>query len=59
MAETNVLKKQGDICPECGGQLWRDEHPDGVANGIWCCSDCDWSEFPILNIDEEDFETEF
>ena len=36
--------EEGEKCPNCGGQCWRDEHPDGYAVGLWGCSDCEWSE---------------
>ena len=45
-----VKRRREDECPKCGGQLWRDEHPDGVAVSAWNCSNCGWfQETPFIN----------
>lgn len=46
-------------CPKCGSKkLWRDEHPDGYAVGLWNCPDCNWYEKKVAlgedKIGEED-----
>lgn len=43
------VNREEDVCPKCGGQLWRDEHPDGVAVGSWNCSNCDWYQEIVIN----------
>jgi len=44
----NLMKKD-DVCGQCGGQLSRDEHPDGIAVGKWECTECDWFQDDIIN----------
>ena len=38
------MKNKDPKCPKCGGQLWRDEHPDGYYVGPYCCEDCEYTD---------------
>ena len=50
MKSNKKEKIKEETCPKCGGQLWRDEHPDGVAVGSWSCSNCEWyQETPFVD----------
>ena len=46
------MKQKEEICPECGGELWREEVDIGVGLecGPYHCNFCGWIEYDI-NVD--------
>lgn len=63
MKPTVQKKAEGEKCPKCNGQLWRDEHPDGYIASPYCCEDCEYtdrvSELDDIQEDTDSLEEKF